>query len=233
MQNPQQNSEYSREYHVRSTLNATNSMAVYRQQVEDSHHDLVNLLTQQMTTILNPIMADHESGFERLARQVERIARIVDDDEGEWHNARGTSEGMENIFQNENHIPNRENPHMNVAYVTMESSEGEIDFEIEVDLAELKKGPPYVSDLRLLVFSGSETVKSFKGVIICIDTTLNGDTEHRLEISISLIEGELEDTQEEEVEEEVSIRIRNFKFMQKKKQARGQLLLCIPELDLS
>ncbi|XP_015961045.1 uncharacterized protein LOC107485019 [Arachis duranensis] len=85
-------------------------MAVYRQQVEESHHDLVNLLTRQMTTILNPMMADHESRFERLTRQVERIAQIVDYDEGERHNVRGTNEGMENIFQNENHIPNRENP---------------------------------------------------------------------------------------------------------------------------
>ncbi|XP_057747373.1 uncharacterized protein LOC130966576 [Arachis stenosperma] len=84
-------------------------MAVYRQQMEESHHDLVNLLTQQMTTILNPMMADHESRFERLAKQVKKIARIVDYDEGEGHNARGNNEGMENIFQNENHIPNREN----------------------------------------------------------------------------------------------------------------------------
>ncbi|RYR07161.1 hypothetical protein Ahy_B05g074480 [Arachis hypogaea] len=99
-QNPQ-HSEYSRDYHVGSTSNFVNSMAVYRQQVEESHHDLVNLLTQQMTTILNPMMADHESRFERLARQVERIARIVDYDEGERHNTRENNEGMENIFQNE------------------------------------------------------------------------------------------------------------------------------------
>ncbi|XP_015944827.1 uncharacterized protein LOC107469960 [Arachis duranensis] len=63
-----------------------------------------------MTTILNPMMADHESRFEHLARQVERISRIVDYDEGERHNAWGNNEGIENIFQNENHIPNRENP---------------------------------------------------------------------------------------------------------------------------
>ncbi|RYQ90202.1 hypothetical protein Ahy_B09g096438 isoform E [Arachis hypogaea] len=87
-------------------------MAAYRQQVEESHHDLVNLLTQQMTTILNPMMADHESRFKRLARQVERIVRIVDYDEGERHNAKGNNEGMKNIFQNKNNIPNRENPHM-------------------------------------------------------------------------------------------------------------------------
>ncbi|RYR26905.1 hypothetical protein Ahy_B02g061215 [Arachis hypogaea] len=34
-----------------------------------------------------------------------------------------------------------------VAYVNMESSEEEIDFEAEVDLAELKKDPPYVCSL--------------------------------------------------------------------------------------
>ncbi|RYQ99042.1 hypothetical protein Ahy_B07g086890 [Arachis hypogaea] len=72
-QNPQQHFEYSRDYNVGSTSNVANTMAVYRQ-VEESHHDLVNLLTQQMTTILNPMMADHKSKFERLARQVERIA---------------------------------------------------------------------------------------------------------------------------------------------------------------
>ncbi|RYR76070.1 hypothetical protein Ahy_A01g000662 [Arachis hypogaea] len=70
-QNPQQYSEYSRDYNVGSTSNAANSMVVYRQQVEENHHDLVNLLTQQITIILNPMMVDHESKFERLARQVE------------------------------------------------------------------------------------------------------------------------------------------------------------------
>ncbi|XP_015932637.1 uncharacterized protein LOC107458936 [Arachis duranensis] len=42
-----------------------------------------------------------------------------------------------------------------VAYVTMESSEEEIDFETEVDLAKLKKGPPYVCSL-LKKLPGSE-----------------------------------------------------------------------------
>ncbi|RYQ99257.1 hypothetical protein Ahy_B07g087157 [Arachis hypogaea] len=111
-QNPQQYSEYSRDYNVGSTSNASNSMAVFRQHVEESHHDLVNLLTQQMTTILNPMMADHESKFECLARQVERIAQIVDYDEGKRHDARGNNEGFENIFQNKNNILNRENPQL-------------------------------------------------------------------------------------------------------------------------
>ncbi|XP_016167911.1 uncharacterized protein LOC107610368 [Arachis ipaensis] len=84
-------------------------MAIFRQHVEESHHDLVNLLTQQMATILNPMMADHESKFERLARQVGQIARILDYDKGERHDVRGNNEGFENIFQNENKVLNREN----------------------------------------------------------------------------------------------------------------------------
>ncbi|RYR38848.1 hypothetical protein Ahy_A09g044103 isoform B [Arachis hypogaea] len=75
-------SEFSRDYQMGSTSNASNSIAAFRQHVNESHHDLVNLLTQQMTTILNPIMADHETRFERLARQVERIARVVNYDKG-------------------------------------------------------------------------------------------------------------------------------------------------------
>ncbi|RYQ99372.1 hypothetical protein Ahy_B07g087305 isoform A [Arachis hypogaea] len=63
-----------------------------------------------MTTILNPMMADHESKFECLARQGEQIARIVDYDEGERHETRGNNKGFEDIFQNENNILNRENP---------------------------------------------------------------------------------------------------------------------------
>ncbi|RYR20698.1 hypothetical protein Ahy_B03g065919 [Arachis hypogaea] len=111
-QNPQHHSEYSRDYNVGSTSNPANSMSVYRQQVEKNYHDLINLLTQQMTTILNPMMADHESKFERLARQVEQIARIVDYEEGERHNARGNNEGFENIFLNEYNVFNREDPHV-------------------------------------------------------------------------------------------------------------------------
>ncbi|RYR06406.1 hypothetical protein Ahy_B06g086138 [Arachis hypogaea] len=42
-----------------------------------------------------------------------------------------------------------------VAYVTMESSDEEVDFETEVDLAELKKCPPYVCSL-LKKLSSSE-----------------------------------------------------------------------------
>ncbi|RYR48187.1 hypothetical protein Ahy_A07g034183 [Arachis hypogaea] len=186
-QNPQQYSEYSRDYNVGSTSNAVISMTVYRQQIEESQHDL----------------------------------------EGERHDARENNEGFKSVFQNENNVLNRKNPHIvlrgqyadekqmlcvitrgevvkiaimglgfymrrkllnvhildlahlaekvrqtelmkkekekyrseqrskskpftrkeKVAYVTMESSEEELDFEIEIDLAELKKGPPYVCSL--------------------------------------------------------------------------------------
>ncbi|RYR34535.1 hypothetical protein Ahy_A10g049484 [Arachis hypogaea] len=74
----------------------------FRQHVDKSQHDLVNLLTQQMTTILNPMMADHETKFERFARQVERIARIIDYDMGDRQRMEENCEGIENLLKNEN-----------------------------------------------------------------------------------------------------------------------------------
>ncbi|RYR09716.1 hypothetical protein Ahy_B05g078104 [Arachis hypogaea] len=47
-----------------------------------------------------------------------------------------------------------------VAYVTMESSEEEIDFETEVDLAELKKGPPY-SQIRSVYLRAVDSLLDF------------------------------------------------------------------------
>ncbi|RYR76506.1 hypothetical protein Ahy_A01g001092 [Arachis hypogaea] len=52
-------------------------MVEFRQYINESHHDFVNLLTHQMTTIVNPILANNESKYDRLAKQVERIAQIV------------------------------------------------------------------------------------------------------------------------------------------------------------
>ncbi|XP_015964206.1 uncharacterized protein LOC107488024 [Arachis duranensis] len=78
--------ESAYDYQVGSTSSNFGLMAVARQYVNESHHDLVNLLTQQMTTILNPMMANHETKFECVARQVERIAQIVDYDEGDRQN---------------------------------------------------------------------------------------------------------------------------------------------------
>ncbi|RYQ96699.1 hypothetical protein Ahy_B08g092540 [Arachis hypogaea] len=65
-----------RDYQVSSSSNNSRSMAAFRQYIDKSHHDLVNLLTHQMITILNPILVDNESKYDRLVKQVERIARI-------------------------------------------------------------------------------------------------------------------------------------------------------------
>ncbi|RYR48480.1 hypothetical protein Ahy_A07g034503 [Arachis hypogaea] len=73
-QPPLHHPEFARDYQVGSTSNSPGSMAAFRQHVDESHYDLT-------TTILNPMMADHKTKFERLARQVERIARSVDYDE--------------------------------------------------------------------------------------------------------------------------------------------------------
>ncbi|XP_016185753.1 uncharacterized protein LOC107627433 [Arachis ipaensis] len=78
--------EVNRDYQVSSSSNNPGSMAEFRQYIDESHHDLVKLLTHQMTTVLNPILADNESKYDRLVKQVERIARIVDYDEGNVFN---------------------------------------------------------------------------------------------------------------------------------------------------
>ncbi|RYR74082.1 hypothetical protein Ahy_A02g008698 [Arachis hypogaea] len=116
MQNPEQYSEYSREYHVGSTLNATNSMAVYRQKVKESHHDLIELMKKEKEK--------HKTEQRSKSKPFTRKEKV--------------------------------------AYVTMESSEEEIDFETEVDLAELKKGPPYVCSL-LKKLPGSKKSNDSRG----------------------------------------------------------------------
>ncbi|RYR13882.1 hypothetical protein Ahy_B04g070646 isoform E [Arachis hypogaea] len=47
-----------------------------------------------------------------------------------------------------------------VAYVTMESSKEELNFETEIDLAELKKGPPYVCSLLKKLSSSEKSNES-------------------------------------------------------------------------
>ncbi|MED6207640.1 hypothetical protein PIB30_037618 [Stylosanthes scabra] len=57
-----------------------------RQLIDESHLDLVNLLTQHLTSILNPIMTDTNSKYDYLANQVERVSRLVHDDNTENQN---------------------------------------------------------------------------------------------------------------------------------------------------
>ncbi|RYQ83489.1 hypothetical protein Ahy_B10g102175 [Arachis hypogaea] len=99
-QPPLQYPEFVLDYHMGSTSNGLGSIAAFQQHVNESHHDLVNLLTRKMTTILNPMMADHETKFERLARQVKRIAQIFYYDEGDRQNIEIIPEDLENMPRN-------------------------------------------------------------------------------------------------------------------------------------
>ncbi|RYR39467.1 hypothetical protein Ahy_A09g045018 isoform A [Arachis hypogaea] len=105
-----------------------------------------------MTTILNPKMVDHETKFDRLARQVERIDRMVDYDEDGRRNEEIDLEDLENNLRNRDDNMNLGGD-MNHVVRCCQNAEGfdrieEFDLEFsEVDLAELKKGPPYVCSL--------------------------------------------------------------------------------------
>ncbi|MED6129211.1 hypothetical protein PIB30_105711, partial [Stylosanthes scabra] len=61
------------------------SIQTVRQLIDESHIDLVNLLSQHMTTILNPIVLDTNAKYDYLARQVERVAQLVDFNENTWN----------------------------------------------------------------------------------------------------------------------------------------------------
>ncbi|MED6186594.1 hypothetical protein PIB30_068257 [Stylosanthes scabra] len=54
--------------------NTTESLAVFRQQIEESHHDLVNLLTQQMATMLTPMIENNNARIDQVAQQVNELA---------------------------------------------------------------------------------------------------------------------------------------------------------------
>ncbi|MED6137616.1 hypothetical protein PIB30_066654 [Stylosanthes scabra] len=76
-----------------SSSNPGVSTQTVRQLIEESHLDLVNLLTQHLTSILNPIMADTNSKYDYLANQVERVSRLVYDDNAEnQHNVENRDE---------------------------------------------------------------------------------------------------------------------------------------------
>ena len=52
-----------------ATLSYTNdSLATFRQQLEERHHKLVNMLTHQMATILAPLLKANNTRYEQLAR---------------------------------------------------------------------------------------------------------------------------------------------------------------------
>lgn len=66
---------------IGSLANTLESLAVFCQQIDESRHDLASLLTQQMANVLNPLIATNNARFEQLARQVGRIAEVINLDE--------------------------------------------------------------------------------------------------------------------------------------------------------
>jgi len=51
----------------------TNSMNLLRQQMDESNHEMVNLLTQQISTVFNPLIRDTTRSYQALTTQMGRI----------------------------------------------------------------------------------------------------------------------------------------------------------------
>jgi len=47
---------------------------LFRQQMDESNHELVNLLTQQIGMVLNPLIQTTTQGYQALATQMGRIS---------------------------------------------------------------------------------------------------------------------------------------------------------------
>ena len=48
-------------------------MMLYRQQTDESNHEMVNLLTQQIGTMFNPLIQSTNQSYQALATQMGRI----------------------------------------------------------------------------------------------------------------------------------------------------------------
>jgi len=51
----------------------TDSMNLLRQQMDESNHEMVNLLTQQIGTVFNPLIRDTNRSYQALTTQMARI----------------------------------------------------------------------------------------------------------------------------------------------------------------
>jgi len=49
-------------------------LAALRQQMEESNHEMVNMVTQQIGTIINPLIRETNTSYQMLSAQMERIA---------------------------------------------------------------------------------------------------------------------------------------------------------------
>ncbi|MED6135604.1 hypothetical protein PIB30_048060 [Stylosanthes scabra] len=96
-------SDMSRAMPVTQPSQTVGSLATIRQQMDESHHDLVNMLTHQMITVLNPILENTNTRIEQLNKQVNRIANVVDLEE---NNANNHGLGVENVNYNGGSVPN-------------------------------------------------------------------------------------------------------------------------------
>ncbi|MED6220112.1 hypothetical protein PIB30_041738 [Stylosanthes scabra] len=56
------------------------STTAVRQLIEESHLDLVNLLTSHLTTVLNPIVADSNAKYDQLAKWFDNLLGLGDDE---------------------------------------------------------------------------------------------------------------------------------------------------------
>lgn len=54
----------------------TNFVMVLRQQMDEGNHDMVNMLTQQMDTIFNPLIQNMNQSYHELETQMNRITEF-------------------------------------------------------------------------------------------------------------------------------------------------------------
>ena len=73
---PSVRSPSSSSFFGRNTLPplTTNSMNLLRQQMDESNHEMVKLLTQQLGTVFNPLIRDTNRSYKALTTQMGRIA---------------------------------------------------------------------------------------------------------------------------------------------------------------
>jgi hypothetical protein len=53
------------------------SVAVLRQQMDDSNHELVNMLTNQMGTVFNPLIQESAETNRQVANQLTRLCNFL------------------------------------------------------------------------------------------------------------------------------------------------------------
>ncbi|MCH84687.1 myb-related transcription factor, partial [Trifolium medium] len=88
-----------------SLSNITNTtLQSLRQQMDDSNHEMVNMMTQQMATIFNPVVENSKAAYQALATQMGRIAEILGVPDAGTNNAQNL-----NTQNNANYVRNVEN----------------------------------------------------------------------------------------------------------------------------